>query len=198
MERISSRQNAIVKRFRDLARTARPVTVDLDLSARPGHSTEVLLDGEHLVQEALLNHIPIDIAAFSDRQLDNVLAPVSRIAKDIKKRGGRVLVVTDQVMAAMSPVQHPSGVIAIARARPTDIRVVMAAGAALPGAPGPDPSPAAAGGAAGRAATPAGGGRWTRPSASPKAQASRAGGAIDCSPRRDATWARCSSAWWRA
>src|SRR4029079_17114261 len=35
-------------------------------------------------------------------------------------------------MAAMSPVQQPSGVIAIARARPTDVRVVMAAGATLP------------------------------------------------------------------
>lgn len=132
MERISSRQNAIVKRFRDLARTARPVKVDADPAARAGHSTEVLLDGEHLVQEALLNDIPIDIAAFSDKQLENVLSPVARIAKDIKKRGGRVLIVTDQVMAAMSPVQHSSGVIAIARARPADVRVVMAAGATLP------------------------------------------------------------------
>jgi TrmH family RNA methyltransferase len=132
MERISSRQNAIVKRFRDLARTARPVKIDADPSARAGHSTEVLLDGEHLVQEALLNDIPVDVAAFSDRQLDNVLSPVARIAKAIKKRGGRVLVVSDQVMAAMSPVQQPSGVIAIARARPADVRVVMAAGSTLP------------------------------------------------------------------
>src|SRR6266852_921427 len=113
MERISSRQNAIVKRFRDVARAARPVKAEADPSAGAGHATEVLLDGEHLVQEALLCDISVEIATFSDKQLTNVLSPVARIAKDVKKRGGRVLVVSDQVLAAMSPVQHPSGVVAI-------------------------------------------------------------------------------------
>jgi TrmH family RNA methyltransferase len=125
MERISSRQNAIVKRFRDLARASRNVT-------SAGHSGEVLLDGEHLVQEALACDIPVEIAAFSDKQLNNVLSPVARIAKDVKKRGGRVLTVTEPVLAAMSPVQHPSGVVAIARARPTEVRVVMATVTDLP------------------------------------------------------------------
>ena len=132
MERISSRQNAIVKRFRDLARAARPAKTDADPSARAGHATDVLLDGEHLVQEALLNDIRIEIAAFSDRQLHNVLSPLGRIAKDVKGRGGRVLAVSDPVLAAMSPVQHPSGVVAIARARPADVRVVMATVTDLP------------------------------------------------------------------
>jgi TrmH family RNA methyltransferase len=134
MERISSRQNAIVKRFRELARASRPVKTNgsADPSARAGHATEVLLDGEHLVREALRCDIPIEIAAFADRQLDNVLSPVARIAKDVRKRGGRVLKVSDQVLAAMSPVQHPSGVVAIARARPADVRVVMATVTDLP------------------------------------------------------------------
>jgi len=109
MERIASRQNAIVKRFRELAR------------ASAAASGEVLLDGPHLVQEALACGIPIDAAAFSDRQLAGVLSPLARIAKDVKQRGGRVLTVTDQVLAAMSPVQHPSGVVAIARARPCEL-----------------------------------------------------------------------------
>ena len=39
---------------------------------------------------------------------------------------------SDQVLAAMSPVQQPSGVVAIARARPADVRVVMATVADLP------------------------------------------------------------------
>jgi TrmH family RNA methyltransferase len=134
MERISSRQNAIVKRFRELARASRPVKANgsADPSARAGHATEVLLDGEHLVQEALRCDIPIEIAAFADRQLDNVLSPVARIAQDVRKRGGRVLKVSDQVLSAMSPVQHPSGVVAIARARPADVRVVMATVTDLP------------------------------------------------------------------
>jgi RNA methyltransferase, TrmH family len=134
MERISSRQNAVVKRFRELARATRSAKADghADRSSGAGHATEVLLDGEHLVQEALRCDIPIEIAAFADRQLANVLSPVARIAKDVKKRGGRILTVSDQVLAAMSPVQHPSGVVAIARARPADVRVVMATVTDLP------------------------------------------------------------------
>src|SRR5436190_13770873 len=131
MERISSRQNAIVKRFRDLARAARP-SQETETSGRAGHAVDVLLDGEHLVHEALLCDIRIEIAAFSDKQISNVLSPAARMAKDIKKRGGRVLIVSDQVLAAMSPVQHPSGVVAIARARPADVRVVMATVTDLP------------------------------------------------------------------
>jgi RNA methyltransferase, TrmH family len=128
VERISSRQNAIVKRFRDLARAARSHGSGGhgEHASRAGHAADVLLDGEHLVQEALLCDIPIEIAAFSDKQLANVLSPAARIARDVKKRGGRVLTVSDQVLAAMSPVQHPSGVVAIGRARPADVRVVMA------------------------------------------------------------------------
>jgi RNA methyltransferase, TrmH family len=125
MERISSRQNALVKRFRDLARASRTV-------AAAGHSAEVLLDGEHLVQEALACDIRVEIAAFSDRHLANALSPLAGIATHIKHRGGRVVTVTEPVLAAMSPVQQPSGVVAIARARPADIRVVMATVTDLP------------------------------------------------------------------
>ena len=114
MERIASRQNAIVKRFRELSRT----------SAAP--AGDVLLDGAHLVEEALACGVPIEMAAFSDRQLAGVLSPLARISTDIKKSGGRVLTVTDSVLAAMSPVQHPSGVVAIARAERADIADVFA------------------------------------------------------------------------
>jgi TrmH family RNA methyltransferase len=127
MERISSRHNAMVKRFRDLARAARPQAAPgaAEHAARAGHAADVLLDGEHLVREALLCDIPVEIAAFSDRQLANARSPLARLAKDVGKRGARVVTVSDQVLAAMSPVQHPSGVVAIGRARPSDVRVVM-------------------------------------------------------------------------
>ena len=124
MERITSRQNAIVKRFRDLARASR--------AAAPA-GRDILLDGEHLLQEALASDIPIDVAAFSARQLDTVASPLSRLANDVQKHGGRSLIVSEQVLAAISPVQHPSGVVAIARARATDVRAVLAAA----GTPGP-------------------------------------------------------------
>lgn len=135
MERITSRQNAIVKRFRDLARASRvaaPVG-RAEHHGQGGHSGEILLDGAHLVQEALACDVPIEVAAFSDRQMDNVLSPLPRLAQDIRKHGGKPLLVTEPVLAAISPVQHPSGVVAIARARATDVRVVFAAARA----PGP-------------------------------------------------------------
>ena len=131
MERISSRQNATVKRFRDLARASRG-SVRAEHASQAGLSAEVLLDGEHLVHEAIACDIPIEIAAFSERQLEDVRSPIARIASDVKQRGGRVLAVGDQVLAAMSPVQHPSGVVAIAHARPADLRVVMSAVSDLP------------------------------------------------------------------
>lgn len=119
MERIASRQNAIVKRFRDLARAS---------SASP----EVLLDGAHLVEEAVACGVPIEVAAISDRQPVGARSPLSPLAQSVKRQGGRVLSVSNAVLAAMSPVQHPSGVVAIARAKRSDIASVFAshAGAA--------------------------------------------------------------------
>jgi TrmH family RNA methyltransferase len=52
---------------------------------------------------------------------------LGRLAADVRTRGGRALAVNDQVLAAISPVQHPSGVVAIGRARAADVRGVMAA-----------------------------------------------------------------------
>jgi RNA methyltransferase, TrmH family len=115
MERITSRNNALVKRFRDLAHTA-------DTAA----SGELLLDGAHLVQEALACAIPIELAAFSDRQLASARAPLAQVAAEVRRQGGRVLGVTDQVLAAMSPVESPSGVVAIARAQKATIEDIFA------------------------------------------------------------------------
>src|SRR5438874_749606 len=102
MERVTSRQNAVVKRFRDLARASR-AAAPVGRSAphgTGGHAGEILLDGEHLVQEALACDIPVELAAFSARQVGNVLSPLSRLARDVRKRGGRSILVSDQVLAA--------------------------------------------------------------------------------------------------
>ncbi|HEY2432365.1 MAG TPA: RNA methyltransferase [Vicinamibacterales bacterium] len=129
MERVSSRQNAVVKRFRELARASRsaaPIGRGVPHGAG-GHAGEILLDGEHLVAEALACDVPVELAAFSDRQLGDAQAPLHRLADDVQARGGRAILVSDQVLAAISPVEHPSGVVAIARARATDVGVVFAA-----------------------------------------------------------------------
>jgi TrmH family RNA methyltransferase len=99
MDLISSRQNAIVKRFRQLA-------------AGDPTGEWMLLDGEHLVSEALGSGLRIDIAAFVERLANG---PMAGIVDALERRGARVVAVTDQVLGAMSPVRQPSGVVAIAK-----------------------------------------------------------------------------------
>jgi len=95
MERISSRQNALVRQFRDVAQG--------DIA------DALLLDGDHLIQEAIASDVAIDVAAFSDR------LAAGPLAVRLQHAGIRVVMVSEAVLDAMSPVQSPSGVVAIAR-----------------------------------------------------------------------------------
>ena len=101
MERITSRQNPLVKHFRDVAHG---IVDDV-----------MLLEGGHLIEEALGARVVIDVAAVAERHGHEGLAERMQAA------GTKVVLVTDTVMDAMSPVQTPSGVLGIAR-RP-DIRL---------------------------------------------------------------------------
>jgi TrmH family RNA methyltransferase len=110
MERISSRHNPLVKRFRDLARAV-------------GADDALLLDGQHLVEEALASDVPIEVAAFAEKHAQGRLLT---LAAKTRLAGAKTIAVTDQVLAALSPVQHPSGVVAIARRPPQTIEQVFA------------------------------------------------------------------------
>jgi TrmH family RNA methyltransferase len=111
MRRISSRQNPIVARFRDLARGRGP-------------DDRVLLEGEHLVEEAVAAGVAIETVAFAERLLTLDSSPlVDRIAA----HSGEVLRVPDTVMAALSPVKQPSGIVAIARIAPASLSDALAA-----------------------------------------------------------------------
>src|SRR5688500_1430575 len=96
MERIASRQNPIVKRFR--------AVVD-----RP--SDEVLLDGAHLIEEALVAGLAIDVVATSDAPADSAAAV---LAERAARAGARRVQGTETVLSAISPVRRPSGMVAIA------------------------------------------------------------------------------------
>ena len=109
MERISSRQNSVVKRFRALARA-------------DGADDEMLLDGPHLLEEALGSGIAVRIAVFADRTVTNRLAP---LADRAARAGIRTLVAADSLFQQMSPVTQPSGVISIARRPSTDLAAVL-------------------------------------------------------------------------
>lgn len=97
MEHISSRRNPIVQQFRALA-------------AQPKDG--LLLDGVHLLAEALAAGVPVDIVALGERVAGGPDAGVVRRAEE---QGARILTVSDEVLAAISPVREPSGVVAIAR-----------------------------------------------------------------------------------
>ena len=109
MERITSRQNPLVRRFRELA--------------RDGSGDWMLLDGDHLVTEALDSAAVLDVVAFADRLVHGRL---TTLAARAQSAGARAVTVPDAVLAAMSPVQQPSGVVAIARRSPATVADVLA------------------------------------------------------------------------
>jgi TrmH family RNA methyltransferase len=105
VERISSRQNAIVKRFRAL---------------HAGRSDDAaLLDGAHLLEEALSARVPIEIAALAEPLTSGALAA------ELARAGIRTVVVAPQVLRAISPVRQPSGVVSIARVRAASLDAAL-------------------------------------------------------------------------
>jgi TrmH family RNA methyltransferase len=118
VETITSRQNVLVRTFRALA-------------ARRGR--RLLLEGPHLVDDALAAGVRVEIAAFSTRVLERRAgergAELRRLADRLERARARVVSVSDPVMAAMSPAEAPSGVVAIATHEPPAVE------AALNGAP---------------------------------------------------------------
>ena len=112
MEHISSRQNPLVKRLRDLARER-------------GDGDEVLLDGPHLVQEALDAGLELPVVAFA---ADAALGRLSALAAGCATRGARVVTAPESVLLMMSPVKQPTGVVAIARLKASSVESAVAAG----------------------------------------------------------------------
>jgi TrmH family RNA methyltransferase len=118
MERITSRQNPVVRQFRAL--------IDAG-ERRQANGEHILLDGAHLLEEALAADLPLDVVAIGDEPVEHTTGLGRRAAA----RGARLLSVSANVLAAISPVRQPSGVVAIARHRPSSIESVFAAGSPL-------------------------------------------------------------------
>lgn len=106
---MSSRQNAVVKRFRELARGGQA-------------DDAVLIDGPHLVTEALEAQVELETVAFArDAAQDRLASLAARCADS----GARVITTPDSVLALMSPVKQPSGVTAIARLRTATVDAAL-------------------------------------------------------------------------
>ena len=107
---MTSRSNSIVRRFREVARNGR-----LD--------DTVLLDGAHLLEEALNSDVVLDVVAFSE---------VAAIREDgllqrCRQRADRVITVPAAVLGAISPVRQPSGIVALARLTTGDLDTIVRA-----------------------------------------------------------------------
>ena len=98
MDVISSRQNPLVRRFRDLAQTA---------------GDTLLLEGPHLIEEALTAAVRIELVAVERGASE----PISALARRAGAAGARVVLVAPAVLAAMTPVRTPAGIVGIAARR---------------------------------------------------------------------------------
>ena len=107
--RISSRHHAVVQRCRRLARRAEPGAV--------------LLDGAHVIGEALNAGVPIECLITDERD--------PAIAAAAERAGVPIHVATPAVMDAISPVRTPSGVVAIARWQPASLASALERAPAL-------------------------------------------------------------------
>lgn len=68
----------------------------------------MLLDGEHLIEEALASGLAIDAVAFNER------LAMSPLVQQLAARATKAVIVTNSVIDAISPVRSPSGAVAIA------------------------------------------------------------------------------------
>src|SRR5688572_6653991 len=100
MKSISSRQNPIVRAFRELANASDP------------SGTRLLLDGLHLVREARAAALELEAVAVASSRLTGETEE-SEVARSLDNEGTSVFSVSDSVFAAMSPVRSPSGIVAI-------------------------------------------------------------------------------------
>jgi TrmH family RNA methyltransferase len=102
--RIASRQHPIVRRFRRAAE-------------RRDDTAEILLDGEHLIRDAIAARIPVHVVLTTPAH--------AAIADTARAAGATVHEVTAAVIDAASPVRAPSGVVALAAWSPAPLDLVL-------------------------------------------------------------------------
>ena len=113
--RITSRHNACVAQYRAAARG--------DAGGR------LLLDGPHLVADALAAGIAIEHAAVASTALDR--DDIQRLMAELERTGVETVVTTSPVMAAMSPVRSSSAIVALAHRPAADATRLYAGTAPL-------------------------------------------------------------------
>jgi TrmH family RNA methyltransferase len=112
MKRISSRENPIVRAYRQLAR--QPDATGLRL----------LLDGAHLVREAHAATLTFESVVIARSHADRGTEE-GALAQELQRAGVDVVCTSDNVFEAVSPVRAPSGIVAIAHRHPTTVDAIL-------------------------------------------------------------------------
>jgi len=95
---ISSRRHPLVARFRG--------------AARGDTAAVMLLDGVHLVADALAANVTVTLAAVTTASQEK--RDIHELTIALSRRGVEIATVTSAVMEAISPVHTPSGIVALA------------------------------------------------------------------------------------
>jgi TrmH family RNA methyltransferase len=111
-ETIASRRNPLVARCRAIARGDAPEAL--------------LLDGQHLIDEARHAHLPLSVVAIESRLLDDPSSEAAALARQLSRAHTRLLRVTSEVMAALSPSRQPSGLVAVGSRPVHDLGAILA------------------------------------------------------------------------
>jgi TrmH family RNA methyltransferase len=102
MRTISSRQNPLVRTFRELADHPDPT------------GERVLLDGAHLVRDAHAGGAVFEVVAVASSRLRSPTEE-GTLALALEQSDVDVVTADDRLFAALSPVKTPSGLVAVAR-----------------------------------------------------------------------------------
>jgi len=113
MQTISSRHNALVQTFRDLAATPDPA------------GARLLLDGVHLIHDAAAAGLQFEVVGVGTSALERG-TDAGLLAAALADRGVHVVQASDQVLSAMSPVRTPSGLVGIATRPPVQADTICA------------------------------------------------------------------------
>jgi TrmH family RNA methyltransferase len=105
---ITSRHNPLVARFRD--------------AARGEAGAPMLLDGAHLVGDAVSAGVAVQVAAVTPSALES--GELQPLVSALGEQGVEVTLVSAQVMDAISPVRSPSAIVALAE-RPETARAQL-------------------------------------------------------------------------
>ena len=105
MRTVSSRHNPLVRTFREAAEHT------------DGGGLRLLLDGIHLIRDAVAAGLTIDTVAVT-HQLAAEDSTAGHFVRGLERTNTDVVEVSESVMSSLSPVRSPSGVVALATRRP--------------------------------------------------------------------------------